>query len=215
MLDELAFFSFIGCIILSIVFLFISLNKSYSRKGLRRKILSKWIDINLDENRAIAVQALRNILMVNTGFISALLVLAGLLIGLFQIAFTNTGQFFWGLIPGFTVGVAQLVLIIFTIAFSLFNFINSNRMIGNLTLMITSNPQDDEREINFVKLTFRSAQRSWMLGIRGLFYVVTVLTWIISPIILIVGTYLITVYIILVQDLAILDRNSKKKEKQE
>jgi len=153
--------------------------------------------------------------MVNTGFISALLVLAGLLIGLFQIAFTNTGQFFWGLIPGFTVGVAQLVLIIFTIAFSLFNFINSNRMIGNLTLMITSNPQDDEREINFVKLTFRSAQRSWMLGIRGLFYVVTVLTWIISPIILIVGTYLITVYIILVQDLAILDRNSKKKEKQE
>ncbi|MHA1442496.1 MAG: DUF599 family protein [Candidatus Heimdallarchaeota archaeon] len=215
MLDELAFFSFIGCIILSIVFLFISLNKSYSRKGLRRKILSKWIDINLDENRAIAVQALRNILMVNTGFISALLVLAGLLIGLFQIAFTNTGQFFWGLIPGFTVGVAQLVLIIFTIAFSLFNFINSNRMIGNLTLMITSNPQDDEREINFVKLTFRSAQRSWMLGIRGLFSVVTVLTWLISPIILIVGTYLITVYIILVQDLAILDRNSKKKEKQE
>ncbi len=218
MLDEFAFFSYIGCIIISIVFLFISLNKSYSRKGLRRKILSKWIDINLEENRAIAVQALRNILMVNTGFISALLVLAGLLIGLFQIAFTNTGQFFWGLIPGFTIGVAQLVLIIFTIAFSLFNFINSNRMIGNLTLMITSNPQEDEedeRGINFVKLTFRNAQRSWMLGIRGLFYVVTVLTWIISPIILIVGTYLITVYIILVQDLAIFDRNFKKEEKQE
>ena len=91
-------------------------------------------------------------------------------------------------------------------------------MIGNLTLMITSNPQEDEedeRGINFVKLTFRNAQRSWMLGIRGLFYVVTVLTWIISPIILIVGTYLITVYIILVQDLAIFDRNFKKEEKQE
>jgi uncharacterized membrane protein len=217
MLDELAFFSFIGSIILSIIFLFISLNKSYSQKGLRRKIISRWVDINLEENKTIAVQALRNLLMVNAAFISALLVLAGLLIGLYQMTFTNTNLFLWGIIPGFTIGIAQLTLILFTIAFSLFSFINSNRMIGNLTLMITSNPQEieDDRVINFVKSTFKNAQRSWMLGIRGLFYVVTVLTWIISPIILIISSYLITVYIILIQDLAIFDRKEKNEEKQE
>jgi len=194
MLDELAFFSFIGCIIISIIFLFISLNRPYTRKGLRRKIISKWVDVNLDGNKTLAVQTLRNLLMVNAAFISAMLVLAGLLIGLHQMAFTNTNLFLWGIIPGFTVGIAQLVLILLTIAFSLFSFINSNRMIGNLTLMITSNSEEDEneelKETKFIKETFNSSQRSWMLGIRGLFYVVTVLTWIISPIFLMVGSYL-------------------------
>jgi len=214
MLDELAFFSFIGCLILAIIFLFISLNKSYSRKGLRRKIMSNWVEINLEGNKTTAVQALRNLLMVNTAFISALLVLAGLLIGLYQLAFTNNKEFLWGIIPGFTIGLAQLVLIISTVVFSLFSFINSNRMIGNLTFMITSNPEevevDDFKGLNLVKDSFRVAQRSWMFGIRGLFYIVAALTWIIHPIIFLISSYLITVYIILIQDLAVFDKRLKQ-----
>ncbi|MHA1125404.1 MAG: DUF599 family protein [Candidatus Heimdallarchaeota archaeon] len=212
MLDELAFFSFIGCLIIAIIFLFVSLKKPYTRKGLRRKIMSNWVEINLKEgNKTTAVQALRNLLMVNAAFISALLVLSGLIIGLYNRVFTNSDVFLW--IPRFKVGLAQMILIVITIVISLFSFINSNRMIGNLTFLITSNPEEVEIEdfkgINLVKDTFRIAQRSWMFGIRGLFYLIVSLTWLIHPLVFLICSYLVTVYIILVQDLAVFDRKLK------
>ncbi len=106
MLDELAFFSFICCLTLSIIFLFLTLNKPDSRKGLRREILSKWVNFNLEDNKTIAVQAIRNLLMINAAFISALLILTGILIGLYQLVFTNYNVFLWELIPEFTVRLA-------------------------------------------------------------------------------------------------------------
>ncbi|MGC9779684.1 MAG: hypothetical protein HZR80_10620 [Candidatus Heimdallarchaeota archaeon] len=76
--DEIAFFIFIICFIVSIIFLYYSLNKPTSRKGLRRLIMKDWVKHNLDaQSKPATVQAIRNQILVNGAFISALLVLTG------------------------------------------------------------------------------------------------------------------------------------------
>ncbi len=215
MLDEIAFFIFIICIIVSIFFLYYSLNKPTSRKGLRRLIMKDWVKQNLDaQSKSSAIQAIRNQILVNGAFISALLILTGILVGLFQLIFDIETEFLWGLIPSFTIGYAQLSVILFCVFFSLINLINSSRMASNLSYLITSQPQDVEvNEIKGVDLTrdaFRISQRSWMLGVRGLFFIIAAVTWLVHSIFFIVSTLILTFYVILAQDIAIFEKKLLK-----
>lgn len=213
MLDEIGFFIFLWCILMSIFVLFISLNRPTTRKGLRRQVLKNWVKINLEEPNANAIQVIRNQILVNTAFISALIVLTGLMIGLFPLFFENNEEFLWNIIPGFSLGLAQLITLLVTIIFSLFGFINSSRMTANLSYLMTSKPQDVEVEgVSGLALTrdaFRKAQRSWIFGIRGLFYIIAAFTWFVNHIFFIVCTVVITVYLILFHDLTIFEKKLK------
>ncbi|NHJ49981.1 MAG: DUF599 domain-containing protein [Asgard group archaeon] len=213
MLDEIAFFILILCYIISIIMLYYSLNKEKTRKGVRRRILKNWVFNNIDLKNMNAVQAIRNLIIVNNAFISALLVLTGLLIGLFSNIFTDNTIFLWGIIPSVSIKIAQIILVGFFVMFCLFNFINSNRMAANLSFLITTDPETDvvdkeqkEQNILLIRDTFRISQRSWMLGIRGIFYLVATITWLIHPVVLIVSSVIITLYVILAHDFSIFEK---------
>jgi uncharacterized membrane protein len=215
MLDEIAFFLFILSFIVSIILMYYSLSREKTRKGIRRRILKKWVFHNIDLKNMNAVQAIRNLIIVNNAFISALLVLTGLIIGLYNNIFIKTDQFLW--IAGFTVKIGQLVVVGFCIIICLISFINSNRMAANLSFLITSNPQTDEedekqKEENLVLIrdVFRISQRSWMLGIRGIFFLLASITWLLHPIALIVSSVLITIYVVLVHDFSIFEKQLPK-----
>jgi len=213
LLDEIAFFIFLGCIIISIIMLYVSLSKPSTRKGLRRQVLKNWVQINLEEPNANTIQTIRNQILVNSAFISALIILTGLMIGLFPLLFDNNTEFLWGIIPNFSLGLAQLITLLVVIIFSLLSFINSSRMTANLSFLMTSKPQDVKVEgVTGLALTrdaFRIAQRSWIFGVRGLFYIIAAFTWFVNPIFFIVSSVLITIYLILFHDLAIFEKKLK------
>lgn len=87
-------------------------------------------------------------------------------------------------------------------------------MASNLSYLITSQPQDVEvNEIKGVDLTrdaFRISQRSWMLGVRGLFFIIAAVTWLVHSIFFIVSTLILTFYVILAQDIAIFEKKLLK-----
>jgi uncharacterized membrane protein len=193
--------------------LYYSLNKEKTRKGVRRRILKNWVFQNINLKNMNAVQAIRNLIIVNNAFISALLVLTGLLIGLYSNIFTDTSNFFVVWIPSLNTNIVQITVFSFCIIFCLFNFINSNRMAANLTFLITTDPifdkdekEKNEQNINLIRDTFRISQRSWMLGVRGIFYLIATLTWLLHPIALIVSSVLITIYVILAHDFSIFEK---------
>jgi len=217
MLDELAFFIFLFCFILSIVFMYVSLNKPHSRKGLRHRMLKDWVQKNLLNPSPQAIQALRNQILVNSAFISALLILTGILIGLYPSIFTDSSEFLWGIIPALTIGISQLIVITSITIISLIAFINSNRMAVNLSYLLSSDPANDEiNDPNGSILTrdvFRILQRSWMFGIRSIFFIIVTLTWIIHPILFMVATIALAIYLVIAHDFSIFEKKLPKKEK--
>ena len=204
-IDIIAFFVFIISFLISIIFLFISLQNPKTRKGSRREVLKDWVTNRLKGNPQDSIQAIRNQIIVNSAFVSALLIFIGLIIGLYSKIFSNAMSFF----PNLTIGNAQIFIVGICIIFSLFSFINSNRMASNLTFLITSEIDDESEAKNSTTLaqdSFRIMQRSWMLGIRGLFFLIVAITWLIHPIAFIVSTILLLLYVSLVQDFSIFER---------
>lgn len=208
-IDIIAFFVFIISFIISIILLFFSLKNPKTRKGSRREILKDWVANRLKGNPQDSIQAIRNQIIVNSAFVSALLVLIGLIIGLYSSIFTDASSFFLKILPNLTLGHTQIFSIGFCIIFSLFSFINANRMATNLTFLITSEIDDESESENSLTLAqdyFRKMQRSWMLGIRGLFFLFVAITWLFHPITLIISTILVLLFVTLVQDFSVFER---------
>lgn len=195
--------------LLSIILLFVILQNPRTCKGSRREVLKKWVSNRLEGNPQDAIQAIRNQIIVNSAFVSALLVFTGLIIGLYSSIFTNTNKFLVNIIPQITIANAQIFTIGICIIISLFSFINSNRMATNLTFLITSKRDEKSNTANDLHLAqdaFRIMQRSWMLGIRGLFFLIAAITWLMQPIVFIVCTILILLYVMLIQDFSIFEK---------
>jgi len=55
--------------------------------------------------------------------------------------------------------------------------------------------------ITFTKNTMISAQNHWSFGLRGLFYLITVIGWLVHPIFFIIGTLGVTGYLIFFEDI--------------
>ncbi len=207
--DIIAFFVFVISLLLSIILLYVTLQNPKTRKGSRREVLKKWVSYRLIGNPQDAIQAIRNQIIVNGAFVSALLVFTGLLVGLFSKIFTNTNIFFLNIFPMLKTGTVQVFVIGLCIVVSLFSFINSNRMATNLTFLITSKIDEKEKSVNELHLTqeaFRIMQRSWMVGIRGLFFLIAAITWLIHSLVFIICTLLILLYVALIQDFSIFER---------
>lgn len=211
MLDELALTIFIICVSIYIfLFIFTIMKKKSSQRNVVRLIYANWVEERLkDDSLLTAVQALRNFIMGNSTFISALFILLGLLIGFYSSEFFEDGQI---VINSIEISSIQVSVNIFIIIFSLLNFILSLRFATRLSLLISGRPQQYSlgkiEGIKVTQKTFISAQNHWMLGVRGLFFLVATMLWLISSIFFIVASILITFYLIAFQDFWLV---SKKK----
>jgi len=182
-------------------------NPTTSRKGSLNQIYSQFVDSRIKQSPLVAIQAMRNLIMANTAFISALLVLLGILLAFYEQIFSSEIIDIFGNM--FSLGFIQIVLMVLIIVFCLFNFVLAIRMSIRFTLLISSEPNQMEvcgiSGIKFTKDTIISAQNHWFFGIRGLFYLITVIAWILHPILFIIGTLGVTGYLIFFED--IFERN--------
>ena len=141
--------------------------------------------------------------MANSTFISALLILIGILIGLYNANFLDQSLFF--LIPGITWGFIQFIANIIATFFCLFSFILSIRMFSRLSLLISGDPLNSTYTANqgeeITSEAFISAQNHWMQGVRGLLYLAATLTWLVHPIVSIIVSILVTIYLVRFQDI--------------
>lgn len=181
------------------------------RRGIITATYNNWVDVMLkkDGSTIVGIQAIRNLLMGASIFISALLVLLGILIGLYSIM-RNGNYLFLGTFT-LTLSYIQIGLILLVIIFSLFNFVFSVRMAIRLTFLISAEPHklsfDNYDAIQLTKNTLISLQNYWMFGIRGLFYLVPALTWLLDPLFFILGSISVTIYLIVFQDILVLRRH--------
>jgi len=195
----------ISIVVYTIMLIYGLRNPTTSRKGSLNQIYRQFVDVRIKQSPLIAIQAMRNLIMANTAFISSLLVLLGILLAFYNQIFSAE------LILGtkISLGFIQLVLMVLIVIFCLFNFVLAIRMSVRFTLLISSDPTQIDvcgvSGIKFTKNTIISAQNHWSFGIRGLFYLITVLAWLVHPILFIIGTLGVTGYLIFFED--IFERN--------
>jgi len=114
-LDDFAFIVFLVCVSLYIFLLIYSITqKKPSQRNVFNLIYKNWVDNRLkDDEPLVGIQALRNFIMSNSIFITALLILLGILIGIYS-SYNFKGTAFLGFIQ-LSVDVAKIVLNIFMI----------------------------------------------------------------------------------------------------
>ena len=209
--DEASFFVFLFCVIAYTAMMLISrkTGKRYIRASLN-KIYKDWVDARIDDlSHLVTVQTIRNSIMSNSIFISALLLFLSLIVGLFTGDYLGSSATFLGSVS-VSVGIIQISLISIISIFALFNFIFSVRMLQRSQLLITSNTKK-RNDIcgNTYKLmhhSFLAAQNHWMSGIRGLFFLIPTITWLFNPIVFLITTVFITLYLIGWHDLSLFSK---------
>ena len=203
-LDLLALGVFVLSILLYAIMLIYGLNNpGTSRKGALNIMYSHYVDARLKESESpiVAVQAMRNLIMANSAFISALLILLGLLLASYSFIFPED------LIPETTIslGYIQMLVMALIIIFCLFNFMFAIRMLVRFTILISSSPKEIDicgvEGLSFTKETLISAQNHWSFGLRGLFYLIVVLAWLAHPILFLLGSVGVTGYLIFIEDI--------------
>ncbi len=209
--NEASFFVFIFCIVVYITLMLIcrKTGKLYNRKMLTR-IYKDWVDARIDDlSHIVTVQTIRNSIMANSIFISALLLFLSLILGLFPKTFIEDSTEFLGSYS-ILVGHMQISLITIISILSLISFILSVRMLQRSQFLITANmkKREDifENTYELMQKSFLAAQTHWMGGIRGLFYLIPSLTWLFSPIVFLISTVLVTVYLIGWHDLSLFSK---------
>ena len=187
--------------------------KSYNRASLNQ-IYHNWVDARIDDlSHLVTVQTIRNSIMSNSIFISALLLFLSLIVGLFTGEYLGDSADFLGSLT-ISVGIIQISLISTISIFSLFNFIFSVRMLQRSQLLITANMKQREdifeNTYKMMQKSFFAAQNHWMSGIRGLFYLIPTITWLFSPIVFMVITVFITLFLIGWHDLSLFSKKDRE-----
>ena len=210
--NEVAFFTFLLCIVIYITMMFIckKMGKLYNRKLLTR-IYKDWVDARIDDlSHIVTVQTIRNSIMSNSIFISALLLFLSIIIGLFTGEYVGDAGDFLG--SYISVGIVQISLISVISIISLLNFIFSVRMLQRSQLLITANTKKREdifeNTYKLMQKSFIGAELHWMGGIRGFFFLIPTITWLFSPIVFLITTILITIYLIGWHDLSLFSRKA-------
>ncbi|MHA1453242.1 MAG: DUF599 family protein, partial [Promethearchaeota archaeon] len=111
-------------------------------------------------------------------------------------------------------GIVQVSLVVVVSIISLFNFISSVRMLQRSQLLITANTKKREdifeKTYKLMQKTFMSAQNYWMSGVRGLFFLIPAITWLFNPIVFLVLTLLITLFLIGWHDLSLFSKEGRE-----
>jgi uncharacterized membrane protein len=174
-----------------------------SQKTALNLVYKNWVKNRAnDENLLYATQALRNFIMGNATFISGLLVLIGILVGVYNSAVFSRRHFFG--IEFLTLGFVQMGINSIIAFFSLFNFILSIRYIVRVSMLLSGDAQKyskgEFKAIDIAERAFTLAQNHWMFGNRGLFFLIATLSWLIDTTLFIITTIIITFYLIVFQD---------------
>ena len=194
------------------ILLFVGIrNPKSSKRGLLNIFYEHWVEVRLDGSALVAIQATRNLIMANSVFISGLLVLLGIVLGFYSTIFNDEI-----LVYDLSIGVIQVALVFIIVIFCLFNFVLAIRMLVRFTLLVSAEPEElyicGQSGLSFTKKTLVSAQRHWSYGLRCLFYLVAILSWIIDSRIFIASTILVTIYLIFFEDILLgLRRDWKSK----
>ncbi len=126
MIDEIAFFVFSGCgLAYRLLVWYQTRHPGIYKRNVLNQLYYKWVDARIKEDITVAVQALRNLIMACSIFITALLVFIGLLVEVFQVQLVDTTPFL-GIAP-LTVGMVKVGLNTFLIFACLTCFIMSIR----------------------------------------------------------------------------------------
>lgn len=205
MIDEIAFVVFIGCIVAyRVLFKYRCRHPDACRHTVIEELYKTWVDDRVkEENPITAVQALRNMLMACSIFITSILILLGFLLGGLAQQLGDTTPFMG--IDIVSAGEVRATTIAISIIFCVLCFVMAARLATRLTLIITSKPAAIDlgggmSGMNVARKTFLSMQNNWMLGIRSLFYMVGVLGWLVSAFIFMIVTVCVTVYLVWFQD---------------
>ena len=198
-------------------------------------LMKNWIQKQLaGDNMNVGLQALRNLILANTGLISAMLVILGLIIG-FSSNLSNT-LIFSSINPNLQIGALQIIIIGIWDFTAVFSLILSSRASTSLSFLISSDFEEKdglegkgelkektklERKIKLnknqeqqmsphklIENLFLSMQKFWLIGIRSLFFLITAMTWIIDPIFFLISTLLMFFYLTFIQDLAVFQRKT-------
>ncbi len=204
MFDEIALILFLFCLVgYLILLIIISRRGKPSQRTTLNLVYKNWVKNRAnDENLLYATQSLRNFIMGNATFISGLLVLIGILVGVYNAAiFTKTPFFGIEFLPLRFVQMGVNSIIAF---FSLFNFILSIRYIVRVSILLSGDAikysKGEFKAIDIAEKAFISAQNHWMFGNRGLFFLIATLSWLIDTIFFMIMTIIITLYLIIFQD---------------
>lgn len=215
--NEISFFVFIFCVLSYAILMVICMKsgKNYNRTSLTRTY-KNWVDARIDDlSHIITVQTIRNSIMSNSIFISALLLFLSIIIGLYSGDFLGDSLEADFLYTGSSIplGIIQISLIAIISIISLFNFISSVRMLQRSQLLITANTKKREdifeKTYKLMQKTFISAQNFWMSGVRGLFFLIPAIMWLFNPILFLGITVVITLFLIGWHDLSLFTKDDR------
>jgi len=216
--NEVSFFVFIFCVIFYAVMMLICIKTGkFNNRATVTRIYQNWVDARIDDlSHIITVQTIRNSIMSNSIFISGLLLFLSIIIGLYSGEFLGDALEMDFLFTGSSIplGIVQVSLIAIISIISLFNFISSVRMLQRSQLLITANTKKREdifeKTYKLMQKTFMSAQNYWMSGVRGLFFLIPTITWLFSPIVFLVLTVFITLFLIGWHDLSLFSKEGRE-----
>lgn len=210
MFDEIALILFFFCLFVYLtLLLIISRKEQPSPRTTLNLVYKNWVrNRSNDENLLYATQALRNFIMGNATFISGLLVLIGILVGIYNSSLLNRSSFF--AIEFLPVGFVQNGVSSGIAFFALFNFILSIRYIVRVSILlsgdVTKYSKGEFKAVDLAEKAFISAQNHWMFGNRALFFLIATLSWLFDTIFFIITTIIISLYLAIFQDKWILKK---------
>ena len=205
MFDEIAFITLVSCIaVYRLLYRYRCKNPESCMRTVIDELHESWVDARLkEENPITAVQALRNMLMACSIFITSTLILLGLLVGALA-PFLSDDTPFLG-IQAITAGTIKSGTIVAAVFVSAFCFIMAARLATRASMLVTAKPGsvdlgDELSGIHVTRTTFKSMQKYWMLGVRSMLYMLAAVAWLVSPFLFMTLVIVMTVYLIWFQD---------------
>lgn len=190
---------------------------SWGERGFLNLIYGLWVKRMIDPKETIiAIQTIRNLIMVDTFISSSMLLLLGLLLSRdnnafdFSLTATSAEVFFQ----------YRLLLFVAIIVFSVIMFLLSLRQLVRLSIligipaksleMISANPRITKLKgknnihldaENLRKDVFLKAMNRFTFGMRAVFYGITLILWFLNVYAFIIGTLFLTAYLIVHHDI--------------
>ncbi len=207
-IEFVALITFLGC--LFVYFSILKISIEYPELGIRGRLnvyYNHWVKgLEHHEDTIVAIQTMRNVIISVTFLTSAMLVLLGLVIDLFNIdEITNAGG--GGALADLAVYHRELILISL-IVYSVSMFLLALQQMIRFTIVIGLIPQklktvcdelDDPGPEKIQVGIFLKAMKRYSFGLRSLYFLVLIIIWFINTYAFIVGSIALTVFLILKQ----------------
>lgn len=207
-LHEWAFVVITANYLFYLLFYKLTSHRSGNLRAELHRIYQNWVDARLkDGDHLVSIQSIRNLLMTDSVFISALLIALGVFPSILSESWQDVEVSLFGLIHVRLVELQGFVIISILII-SLLNFILSIRYYNRLNILITAYPASEERANwesvmgrNLMHSAFNRGQRHFMWGNKSFYYLIAAFTWLISSYLVIIFTCVITIVLIVMDDI--------------